>query len=323
MKKILVIGAGAWGTAIANLIAKNEDKNSGEVFLIANKQEIIDEINHQSSNEKFLPKIKLSPRVFGVSHFVSDADFVFIVTPSAKCAKVFEEIALTKFSKKTIFVICSKGLDAKTGMVLSDLFEKVTKRKNYAVLSGPNFALEVANEVPSVTTIAAKNKKLANSVINLLSNNYFRASYFRDPRTAEICGVIKNVIAIGCGIIDGLDLGVNAKSALVMKGISEIQLICKKLKASTDLVNPAGFGDIFLTCSSSKSRNNSLGILIAQGKKVEAGKTYEGITSAKNAVALAKKLKLKLDLCEGINQILLSESSPEEIKKIISKAILS
>jgi glycerol-3-phosphate dehydrogenase (NAD(P)+) len=319
MKKVLVIGAGAWGTAIANLIAKN----GNEVFLSVNKQEIIDEISHKSSNKKFLPEIKLSSRVFAIKGLIDDVDFVFIVTPSVTCVKVFTEIAKTKFGKNTIFVICSKGLEAKNNMLLSDSFEKITKNKNYAVLSGPNFAAEVAAEVPSVTTIAAKNKKIAESVIKLLNNDYFRASYFKDPRTTEICGVIKNVIAIGCGIVDGLDLGVNAKSALVMKGISEIQLLCKKLKASPDVVNAAGFGDIFLTCSSSKSRNNSLGFLLARGEEREIGKTYEGITSAANAVSLAKKLKVKLDLCEGINQILVRKSSPEQIKKIISKAILA
>jgi glycerol-3-phosphate dehydrogenase (NAD(P)+) len=319
MKKILVIGAGAWGTALADLMAKN----GNEVFLSANKQEIIDEISHQSSNQRFLPGVKLSPKVFALRDFATDVEFVFIVTPSSDSIRVFEEIAKTKFAKNTIFVICSKGLDPKENLLLSDSFEKITKNKKYAVLSGPNFAAEVANEVPSITTIAAKNKKLADSVIKLLSNNHFQASYFKDPRTAEICGVIKNVIAIGCGMVDGLDLGVNAKSALVMKGIYEIQLLCKKLKASTDVVNAAGFGDIFLTCSSSKSRNNSLGVLLARGLEMEEGKTYEGITSAKNAVALAKKLKVKLDLCEGINQILNHKSSPEEIKKIISKAILS
>lgn len=319
MKKILVIGAGAWGTALANLVAKN----SNEVFLNANKQEIVDEISHDSSNERFLPGVKLDVRVFGTRDFVNDVDFVFIVTPSTNSIRVFGEIAKTKFKKNTIFVICSKGLEAKNNLLLSDSFEKITKNKNYVVLSGPNFAAEVATEVPSITTIAAKNKKLADAVIKLLNNDYFRASYFKDPRTTEICGVIKNVIAIGCGIVDGLDLGVNAKSALVMKGICEIQLLCKKLKASPDVVNAAGFGDIFLTCSSSKSRNNSLGFLIAKGSGIDEGKTYEGITSAKNAVALAKKLKVKLDLCEGINQILTHQSSPAEIRKIISKAILS
>jgi glycerol-3-phosphate dehydrogenase (NAD(P)+) len=319
MKRVLVIGAGAWGTAIANLIAKN----SNEVFLCANRQLTIDNINHQSENCEFLPGVKLSQNVFGVDRFVSDVDFVFIVTPSSGCNKVFEEIAKTKFKKNCIFVVCSKGLEPKNNLLLSDSFEKVVKNKKYAVLSGPNFAAEVANEVPSVTTIASKNKKLAGLVIKILSNNHFQAFYFKDPRTAEICGVIKNVIAIGCGMVDGLDLGVNAKSALVMKGICEIQLLCKKLKAAIDVANPAGFGDIFLTCSSSKSRNNSLGLLLAQGLEMEEGKTYEGVTSAKNAVALAKKLKVKLDLCEAINQILIRKSSPEEIKKIISKAILS
>jgi len=319
MKKILVIGAGAWGTALAWLIAKN----SHEVFLSANRSQIIDEINHESSNERFLPGVKLSPKIFAVSNFVTDADFVFIVTPSAISTKIFEEIAQTKFKKNCIFVICSKGLEPKTNKLLSDSFEKITKHRSYAVLSGPNFAAEVVNESPSITTIATKNKKLATAVINLLSNSHFRAFYFKDPRTVEICGVVKNVIAIGCGIVDGLNLGVNAKSALVMKGIGEIQLLCKKLKASTDVVNAAGFGDIFLTCSSQKSRNNSLGVLLAQEKEREVDKTYEGISSAAAIVALGKKLKVKLDLCEGINKILTRKSSAEQIKKIISKAILS
>ncbi len=319
MKKVLVIGAGAWGTALAWLIAKN----SHEVFLSANRSQIIDEINHESSNERFLPGVKLSPKIFAVNVFVTDADFVFIVTPSAISTKIFQEIAQTKFKKNCIFVICSKGLEPKTNKLLSDSFEKITKHKSYAVLSGPNFAAEVANETPSITTIATKNKKLATAVINLLSNSHFRAFYFKDPRTVEICGVVKNIIAIGCGIVDGLDLGVNAKSALVMKGIGEIQLLCKKLKASTDVVTAAGFGDIFLTCSSQKSRNNSLGVLLAQEKEREVDKTYEGISSAAAVVALGKKLKVKLDLCEGINKILTRKSSTEQIKKIISKAILS
>lgn len=319
MKKILVIGAGAWGTALADLMAKN----GNEVLLNANKQKIVDEISHQSGNQRFLPGVKLNPKVFAIREFTTDVEFVFIVTPSGDSIKVFEEVAKTKFAKNTIFVICSKGLDPKENALLSDSFEEIVKNKKYAVLSGPNFAAEVANEVPSITTIASKNKKLADSVINLLNNDYFQAFYFKDPRTVEICGVIKNIIAIGCGMVDGLNLGVNAKSALVMKGIHEIQLLCKGLKASTDVVNAAGFGDIFLTCSSSKSRNNSLGFLLAKGSEMEEGKTYEGITSAKNVVALAKKLKVKLDLCEGINKILIRKSQPEEIKKIISKAILS
>ena len=321
MKKILVIGAGAWGTALANLLAKN----SCEVFLSANDAKIITEINQKKSNQKFLPNIKLNSHIKAVADFASEinsANFVFIVTPSSSATQVFEKISKLKIPKNCKFVICSKGVEPKSLLLLSDAFEKITGLKNYAILSGPNFAIEVANEVPTVTTIAAKNKKLGAEVIKILNNNHFRASYFADPRSAEICGIVKNIIAIGCGIVDGLGLGVNAKAAVVMKGISEIQALCKKLGASIDITNAAGFGDIFLTCSSEKSRNNSLGKLIAAGKKPEIGKTYEGAASAQAIAAIAKKLKLKLDLCEGVNEILSKKFSSAEIKKRIVAAIL-
>lgn len=321
MKKVLVIGAGAWGTALANLLAKN----SCEVFLSANDAKIIAEINQKKSNQKFLPNVKLNSRIKAVADFggeINSADFVFIVTPSSSVVQVFEKISKLKISKNCKFVICSKGVEPKSLMLLSDAFEKITGSKNYAILSGPNFAIEVANEVPTVTTIAAKNKKLGAEVIKILSNNHFRAAYSADPRSAEICGIVKNIIAIGCGIVDGLGLGVNAKAALVMKGISEIQTLCKKFGASIDITNAAGFGDIFLTCSSEKSRNNSLGKLIAAGKKPESGKTYEGAASAQAIAAIAKKLKLKLDLCEGVDEILSKKFSTKEIEKRIVAAIL-
>ena len=319
-KNILVIGAGAWGTAIANLLAKN----GNQVFLSANDQKIIDEIDKKNSNERFLPKIKLSKNIIAGADFSEIAkwmDFVFIVTPSSVAAEIFKKISVTNFTKNCKFVICSKGLEPNSLELLSDAFEKITGNKNYAVLSGPNFAIEVANEVPTITTIAAKDKKLANAVIAVLNNDHFKAGYFNDPRSAEIFGIVKNIMAIGCGIVDGLDLGANAKAALLMKGIYEIRVLCKKLKASDDVVNAAGFGDIFLTCSSSKSRNNSLGRAIAEGKVIE-NKTYEGKTSAKAVAAITKKLKLKLDLCEQINEILTHKHSKAEIKSIITKVIL-
>jgi glycerol-3-phosphate dehydrogenase (NAD(P)+) len=327
MKKIIVIGAGAWGTAIADLLAKNSNK----VFLSANRREIIDEINQKGTNQNFLPSVNLNKNISAIGEFddeIKTADLVFIVTPSSSATEVFKKIAKLKFQKKCGFVICSKGFEHKSLLLLSDAFEKTCNTKNYAVFSGPNFAMEVANQEPTITTIASRNKKLAQEIISALNNGHFKASYFKDPRTAEICGIVKNIIAIGCGIVDGLGLGVNTKSAVVMKGISEIQLICKALKASSDIVNAAGFGDIFLTCSSSKSRNNSLGALLAKGKSyseivTETKKTYEGKFSAEAVCKIAGKLKLRLDLCEEINQILTHKQSPSCIKTIISKSILS
>ncbi len=325
-EKIIVIGAGAWGTALSDLIARN----SYEVLLIANDKKIISEINYQNTNQKFLPQINLNKKVIAQENFereIKNANLVFIVIPSANAAQIFQKISKLKINKKCGFVICSKGLEQNSLMLLSDAFEKITKIKNYAVLSGPNFALEVANQFPTVTSIASRNKKLAVKIIKVLNNNHFHAQYFKDPRNVEICGIIKNIIAIGCGIIDGLDLGVNMKAALVTKGIAEIQLLCKKLNASSDLASAAGFGDIFLTCSSLKSRNNSLGSAIANGQSYQeiiakTKTTYEGAISAKSVTALAKKLKLQLSLCETINEIIVKGLPPKEIKEKIIKAIL-
>ena len=317
-KKVLVIGGGAWGSAISNLIAENKN----QVFLSSNEPKVIKEINQKSTNSKFLPSIKLSKNITAISGLRTDVDFVFIVIPSSAAKEVFQQIAKAKFGKNCIFVICSKGIEGSSLTLLVDAFEKIVKNKNYAALSGPNFALEVAAKMPTVTTIASANKKLASEVIDLMNNDYFRGHYSKDPRSAEIFGVVKNIIAIGCGIAEGLELGVNGKAAVVMKGISEIQLLCKALKASPDVVNPAGFGDIFLTCSSTKSRNNSLGKLIAAGGKMEKGKTYEGAVSSELIVAIAKKLKLKLDLCEAVSEILSKKFSQKEIKQKIVKAIL-
>jgi glycerol-3-phosphate dehydrogenase (NAD(P)+) len=244
------------------------------------------------------------------------------VVPSVVIKDVFEKISKNNFKKTCGFVICSKGFEGKTLSLLSDSFERITKNKNYAVLSGPNFAVEVAREVPSVTTIASKNKKIAQKIIQILNNENFKALYFKDPRTAEICGIVKNILAIGCGMVDGLELGVNTKSALLVKGIAEIQALCKKIKASTDLANPAGFGDIFLTCSSTKSRNNSLGMLLALGKEPDKNTTYEGMNSAKIIVEFAKKYKLKLDLCEVISKITKGQGDILDNKNLLIEAIL-
>jgi glycerol-3-phosphate dehydrogenase len=317
--KVMVIGSGTWGTALANHLAIN----NCDVYLNSIEKDVVNEINQKNLNSKYFPNLKLHKNIKAGIDFKNDVDFVFIVVPSNVAKNIFEKISITNFKKTCGFVICSKGFEDKTLSLLSDSFERITKNKNYVVLSGPNFAIEVAREVPSVTTIASKNKKIAQKVIKILNNKNFQALYFNDPQTAEICGIVKNILAIGCGIIDGLELGVNTKSALLVKGISEIQTLCKKIKASIDVANPAGFGDIFLTCSSTKSRNNTLGTLIAKGKEPDKNTTYEGANSAKVIVEFAKKYKLKLDLCEAISKIIVGKYSKSEIESRIVKAILS
>lgn len=321
--QIMVIGSGSWGTALANLMANN----GYDVFIHARRLELVNEINSKHQNSQYLPHITLHQNLKAGININNEADYVFIVVPSDQAHDIFKKIASENFKKNCIFVICSKGFDNKTYQVLSDSFAEIVGTKNYVVLSGPNFAIEVAKQMPTITTIASKNKKVAQKVIKILDNSNFKAQYFNDPRTAEICGIVKNILAIGCGIIDGLELGFNAKSALVAKGINEIQLICKKINASTNINNPAGFGDIFLTCASNKSRNNSFGIAIVNQQKsvsnINQGLTLEGVKSAKIIVDFAKKHNLNLALCEAIARIVHHKYSVQEIKSLLINAIIS
>jgi glycerol-3-phosphate dehydrogenase (NAD(P)+) len=252
---------------------------------------------------------------------IADADYIFIVAPSKAFTKLLLEISKLNVKKSCGFVICTKGLDHKNLKFFHQIFEEILPQKKYAILSGPNFAAEVASENLTVTTIASKNKIFAKKIVTILQNNYFKAEIFDDVVTAEICGVMKNIIAIGCGIVDGLGLGQNAKASVVCKGVAEILMLCKKLRAKPNLHSAAGFGDIFLTCSTTKSRNNSLGFAIARGENYQIDKTYEGVLAASSISKLAKKLRLKLDLCEVINEILQKKFSCQEISTKITKAI--
>jgi glycerol-3-phosphate dehydrogenase (NAD(P)+) len=338
--KVVIIGAGAWGSAITNLIAENFSnqatikahfKLDNKVFLVANDKNVIEEINHHHTNHKFLPKVKLNQNIDAsddLENSVKDADFIFIVTPSIAVLKTLKKISAFKLKLNVGFIICSKGLDSGRQKFFSEIFEEFLPSKKYAILSGPNFAIEVALKIPTITTLASKDKKFADKVSTLLDNSYFRCQYFDDVITTQICAIVKNIIAIGCGIIDGFNMGQNAKSALVSKGINEILLLCQKLSANSNLSNAAGFGDIFLTCSTTKSRNNLLGYKIAKGRKYfdlikEENKTFEGASSVKSIVKLSKSLKIKLDLCETINQILFKNLNIQKIKTLIIQAILS
>ena len=322
--KIVVIGAGAWGTAIANTLAQKQSAT-----LIANKDEISAEINQFHTNQKFLPNTLLTPSLKSATDLarqISDADYIFIVTPSSATPQIIEKISQLKIKNSCGFVLCTKGLHHERLKFFHEIIEENLPKKKYAILSGPNFAIEVASLVSSVTTIASKDRKFATEIINLLNNSNFKAEYCDDIITTEISGVVKNIIAIGCGISDGLNLGQNTKAAIVYRGIKEIEALSKKLGGSGNLVTAAGFGDIFLTCSTTKSRNNSLGFLIAEGKNprelLSSEKTYEGAVGAKSITKLATELDLKLNLCGSINEILHNNFSQDKIKQIIHSAAL-
>lgn len=306
-KKISIIGSGAWGCSIADLIAKN----GFNTFLYVRK-----EVDHAISSD-----VNIS---YSFAESVSGADFIFIVTPSDV---VLEIISQLKSNKKAIIVICSKGLENKSAKLFSQIIEEKLPN-NYAILSGPNFASEIALEIPTITTIASNKKAIAGKVCELFKNKYFSPIPSDDVITTQISGAMKNIIAIGCGIVDGLKFGDNSKAALVVKGVNEIHALSKKMGGKTEnMLSAAGFGDIFLTCSSTQSRNYSLGFKIGSGENAkeilnQKNKTYEGAKAVKSVIKLAKKYKINLDLCSSIDKILSNNLSKEEVKKIIHQSII-
>ena len=195
--------------------------------------------------------------------------------------KFFKQIS-DKISQNSIIVVCSKGF-SNDGRLFSQIFQKQFPKQKFAVLSGPNFAIEVAQKKFATTTIAGEDLAAINKIHNAISTSYFSPKISQDVITTQVAGAIKNIIAIACGLVDGLDLGANFKAALINKGLEEICYISQSLggKPLEELSSPAVFGDLFLTCSSNKSRNYSYGINIASGNKDKNfGVTCEGIRSA-------------------------------------------
>ena len=316
--KITIIGAGAWGSAIASVLANN----GHEVLLYCNENIFIDGINKNNISPR-LPDIKLSKKITASKDFknsIFNADYLFFVVPSNVINLILDDIRKINpnFSKKII--IATKGIDEENLQLFSDIFDQKLPKSSYCFLSGPNFAIEVVNWAKTLTNIATNDQNLANEFKNLLENDYFKVTILDDIITSQIVGSMKNILAIGCGIISGLNLGENAKASFITLGILEIAKMIDHFGGnSTNLISAAGFGDLFLTCSSKKSRNFSLGLAIANGKNPkellsDSDKTYEGAKSVKIFHKLAKRKKIDLPICNSIYDILFSGFNVKEIR---------
>jgi glycerol-3-phosphate dehydrogenase (NAD(P)+) len=306
----IVIGSGSWGSAIAKLLFKN----GHSVSILSKKKD------HP------LTSIKIKV----VDRLIDGYDFIFIAVPSDAVMLTLKSLAKEKISTLSKIIICSKGIDGESLQLFSEcLFQELPKNK-YAIMSGPNFASEVFESLPTVTTVASTDKKVALDIVNLLKNDNFLPIISSDVVATQILGSIKNILAIGCGIVDGLNLGENAKAALILKGSLEAGLLIKALGGKSpekSFMSPCGLGDLFLTCSSKKSRNNHFGYMVGSGKKIneiiKSGDTFEGFKASDLMIKFSKKYHVTLPLCEKINYILHQNFTTKEIREIISKVILS
>ena len=309
MKKIAVIGAGAWGTAIANHIANN----GYLVTLWCYEQQVVDDINIQHENKLFLANIKLNKNITATNNFkdLADSEAVFSVIPAQ-----FTEITLKPLiednilSKEIPMIICSKGIENQSLNLLSDIIAKLLPQNPLAVMSGPNFADEIAIGKKAITTIACHDIKQAESIAKIMQNDRFTVMLCNDIIGTQLGGSLKNVIAIALGIANGLALSESLKAALITKGLNEIYALSVALGGEKiTAMQACGVGDLVLTCSSLKSRNMSVGYELGKGKELDEimakRKTVvEGIATTKAAWQLAQKFNLKLPLISLIYDIL-------------------
>lgn len=327
MNKIVILGGGAWGTAIANVVAGNI-KN--KVFLWTRDEKSADEINELKTNEKYVGDVKLDENIFAttkLSEAIENAGIIFVVLPSFAVDEVIKKLADLKVDFEKNFVICTKGLDKNSNKFFSDLFFEKFEKSNIAVLCGPNFADEVLAKEPTITTIATKNIGFFNIITDIMNCDYFSVEYFEDIISLQLCGLVKNITAIICGIVNGLELGRNTFAAVVTKGLKEIDKLCEIFNCNKKVViTSAGIGDLVLTCSSLQSRNMNFGFRIGQGENIgnilKDHKTIEGLANAETLSKLTKYFKIENSLSCLLLEIIKNNYSREELKDNVISRIL-
>ncbi|MCT4575274.1 MAG: NAD(P)-dependent glycerol-3-phosphate dehydrogenase [Alphaproteobacteria bacterium] len=325
MKKITVIGGGAFGTSLAMTAAKANN----DVILWAREQDVVQEINESHTN-RFLPKATLPDNIIATNDMqeaLSSPDIVLFVTPAQYVRDTFKEI-LPKLNSKTPVVICAKGIEVKTGLLLSEVIKEISKDTPLAVLSGPGFAAEIADEKITAVTIGADNINVAEEVSNALKNSYFRPYISNDLITPQIGGSVKNVIAIAVGIADGYELGDNGRSALIARGLAEMSRFAAAIGGKKEnIIGLSGVGDLILTANSKQSRNYSCGYEIGKTANAESvisssTKTVEGLCTVVAVLKRAKDLGVEMPICQAIYNVVYEGKDIEtEIEALFSRSV--
>jgi glycerol-3-phosphate dehydrogenase (NAD(P)+) len=301
--KVGVIGAGKWGTALASVL-------SGDILLYSRNQTVVDEINKLRTNQTVLPDLIIPDNVKASANFndLSACEVVLIVTPSQTIRGIAKQLNNMSFNGAVI--VCSKGLEQKTlQFMYQAVLEEIGSKDKVAVLSGPNFAHEVAGCIPSATTIAASEYGLASTLSKQLSSETFKLIANDDLIGTSLSGVVKNVLAIGSGaIIATHGLGENTRAAFIAAAINELLPLYDALGANrSTLFSMAGIGDIMLSCYSDRSRNMSLGMNIMINN-MTTGQLTEGSISVDSLLLLAEKYNIDLRHIKLV-QILLNGGS--------------
>ncbi|MBE1236925.1 NAD(P)-dependent glycerol-3-phosphate dehydrogenase [Phaeovibrio sulfidiphilus] len=307
-EKLGVIGGGAWGTALAQTLCRA----GRSVTLWARETEVVGDINANHVNSLFLPGVPLEPtlRASGsLLEIIADAEAVLVVCPAQALRSVLESLA-DRWPAGVPVVLCAKGIEQKSGMMMTEVAAEVLPGIPQMVLSGPTFAHEVALGLPSAVTVAAHDIALSEKFVRTISTPTFRPYVSVDPVGAEIGGAVKNVLAIACGIVEGRSLGENARAALLTRGLAEMIRLGRALGAQAEtLAGLSGMGDLILTATSTKSRNFSVGYGLGQGGALDEimGKrrsVAEGVHSARAVVERGALHGIEMPICQAVDQLL-------------------
>lgn len=326
-ESIAVVGAGAWGTALALIAARA----GNEVRLWAREDEVIDAINARHENPKFLPGVPLDAAITATDDFaeLGTPEAVLLVVPTQHVGEVARALVRT-LKVGTPIVICAKGIEQKSLKFPTEIVEAAAPGYPLAVLSGPSFAIDVARGLPTAITLACKDQALGARLIERIGLPGFRLYLSDDPVGAELGGAVKNVLAIACGIVDGKALGQSAKAALITRGFAEMARFGLAMGAKLEtLTGLSGLGDLILTCSSTQSRNFSLGHAIGEGKHAadvlsNRITVTEGAFTAPALVALSEKHKVDMPITRGVDAIIRGRINTDEaIEALLARPMRS
>ena len=312
-ERVGVIGGGAWGTALAQVSASG----GRDVLLWAREPEVVEAINRSHENSTFLPGSKLSPSITATEDLaeLAHCDAWLVVTPAQHMRAVLE--AAPTGGKPLI--LCSKGIEERSGAMLHWVASEAAPGASIAVLSGPTFAHEVAAGMPTAVTLAAEDQALAEALRDRIALPTFRIYLSDDVAGAEIGGAVKNVLAIACGVVDGKGLGQNARAALIARGFAEMTRFGLANGARREtLVGLSGLGDLVLTCSSTSSRNFSLGKGIGEGRSPaelmsDRRTVAEGAFTAPVLARLASEMGIDMPVVAAVAKLLSGETQVDQV----------
>ena len=311
--KLAIIGGGAWGTALARVAAQG----GRETLLWALEEDVVSAVNRLHENPVYLEGLKLDPAIRATSNFseLADCDAWIVATPAQHMRPVLERMPCREMP----LVLCSKGIEESTGALLHEVARAVCPTSPVAVLSGPTFAHEVAKGLPTAVTLAAEDMSLAETLRDRIAQPTFRIYVSDDLAGAEIGGAVKNVLAIACGVVEGKGLGQNARAALIGRGFAEMTRFGLAYGAKREtLAGLSGLGDLVLTCSSTSSRNYSLGVGIGQGRPASEllsnRKTVaEGAFTAPVLARLAKEKGVDMPIVDAVDALIAGRANVDQV----------